>query len=288
MKVDQGNTTVVEKEKTKKKNIQRPSSDTVEWTSEHQETLEELLEYLKEPPVMAYPDFSLPFILHCDASEMGLGAVLYQDQGEKARVVSYGSRTLSPAEKNYYLHSGKLEFLAMKWAITDKFHDYLYYATSFTVYSDCNPLSYLLTSAKLNATTIRWVGELANYNFTIKYRPGKLSTDCDFLSRYPCENDSEHTEELASDTIGAIAAGCKEKGKFARVSSVSVVGMVREAIDQLDSEEIKLAQEEDEIIKVVLPLVRSGRRPDKEERKGMNQKEKALINQLKKLEQKVC
>lgn len=172
----------------------------------------------------------------------------------------------------------------MKWAITDKFHDYLYYATSFTVYSDCNPLSYLLISAKLNATTIRWVGELANYNFTIKYRPGKLSTDCDFLSRYPCENDSEHTEELASDTIGAIAAGCKEKGKFARVSSVSVVGMVREAIDQLDSEEIKLAQEEDEIIKVALPLVRSGRRPDKEERKGMNQKEKALINQLKKLE----
>ena len=84
---------------------------------------------------------------------------MYQEQDGAVRVVSYGSRTLTPAEKNYYQHSGKLEFLAMKWAITEKFHDYLYYASSFTVYSDCNPLSYLLTSAKLNATTIRWVGE---------------------------------------------------------------------------------------------------------------------------------
>ena len=155
---------------------------------------------------MAYPDFTLPFILHCDASELGLGAVLCQEQGGEVRVVSYGSRTLTPAEKNYYLHSGKLEFLAMKWAITEKFHDYLYYASYFTVYSDCNPLSYLLTSAKLNATTIRWVGELANYNFTIKYRPGKQSVDCDFLSRYPCERDGLESVELDPATIGAIVA----------------------------------------------------------------------------------
>ena len=99
------------------------------------------------------------------------------------RVISYASRTLSPAEKNYYLHSGKLEFLALKWSITEKFNDFLYYAPSFTVYSDCNPLSYVLSSAKLNATTIRWVGELANYNFNVKYRPGKQSTDCDCVNK---------------------------------------------------------------------------------------------------------
>ena len=56
---------------------------------------------------MAYPDFSLPSILHCDASEMGLGAVLYQMQGNKLRVIRYASRTLTPSEKNYYLHSLK-------------------------------------------------------------------------------------------------------------------------------------------------------------------------------------
>ena len=236
----------------KVKSVQRPSTDRVSWTAEHQCVLEELLQYLKEPPVMAYPDFSLPFILHCDASELGLGAVLNQEQGGEVRVVSYGSRTLTPAEKNYYLHSGKLEFLAMKWAVTEKFHDFLYYASSFTVYIDCNPLSYLLTSAKLNATTIRWVGELANYNFTIKYRPGKQSVDCDFLSRYPCELDGVKEIELDPEIIGAIVAGCKEKGKYARVGSVAA-GSITDPVGKIDPSEVKRAQEEDAVITCVLP-----------------------------------
>ncbi|KAI3361285.1 hypothetical protein L3Q82_013460, partial [Scortum barcoo] len=62
-------------------------------------------------------DFELPFVLHTDASDKGLGAVLYQSQGGKLRVIGYGSRTLTSAEKNYRLHSGKLEFLALKWAV---------------------------------------------------------------------------------------------------------------------------------------------------------------------------
>ena len=70
---------------------------------------------------MAFPDFEKPFILHTDASNEGLGAVLYQQQASALRVLGYASRTLSPAEKNYHLHAGKLEFLALKWAITKKF-----------------------------------------------------------------------------------------------------------------------------------------------------------------------
>ena len=134
---------------------------------------------------MAYPNFSDPLILNTDASEVGLGAVLYQRQNGSLRVIAYGSRTLSPSEKNYFLHSGKLEFLALKWAICDQFRDYLYYAPSFTVYTDNNPLTYVLSSAKLNATGLRWVNELADFNFTIKYRPGKVNTDADTLSRIP-------------------------------------------------------------------------------------------------------
>ena len=68
--------------KMKAKNIQRPSSDKVDWTSEHQSVLEELLKQLKEPPIMAYADFALPFFVHCDASEKGLGAILYQEHGD--------------------------------------------------------------------------------------------------------------------------------------------------------------------------------------------------------------
>lgn len=99
------------------------------------------------------------------------------------RVIAYGSRTLSVSEKNYHLHSGKLEFLALKWAITERFRDYLYYAPFFTVYSDNNPLTYVLSTAKLNATGSRWVAELADFNFTIKYRPGKENIDADSLLR---------------------------------------------------------------------------------------------------------
>lgn len=110
------------------------------------------------PPILGYPDYSLPFVLHTDTSNSGLGAVLYQLQSGIMRVIGYGSRTLTPAERNYPLHSGKLEFLALKWAICEQFRDYLYYAPSFTVY----------TTAKLNSTGHRWVSELADYNFDIK------------------------------------------------------------------------------------------------------------------------
>ena len=84
-----------------KKSVQRPPSDKIVWLQQHQDIVEALLELLKEPPVMAYTDFSLPFVVHCDVSETGLGAVLYQEQDTKLRVISYASRTLTPAEKNY-------------------------------------------------------------------------------------------------------------------------------------------------------------------------------------------
>lgn len=118
-----------------------PSSQRIEWTEQHQETLEKLIDCLIKPPVLGFPDFAKPFVLHTDASNLGLGAVLYQHQEGKLRVITYGSRTLTPAEQNYHMHSGKLEFLALKWAITEKFRDYLYYAPTFTVYSDNNPLT---------------------------------------------------------------------------------------------------------------------------------------------------
>ena len=98
------------------------------------------------------PDYQKPYIVHTDASKDGLGAVLYQEQGETIRVIAYASRSLMTAEKTYHLHAGKLEFLALKWAVTDHFHDYLYYAPEFTVVTDNNPLTYVLTSARLNAT----------------------------------------------------------------------------------------------------------------------------------------
>lgn len=136
----------------KKSKCHLPSHSPIHWTNSHQEILNQLVDALTRPPVLGYPDFSEPFVLHCDASQVALGAVLYQQQQGKMRVIAYGSRTLSPAEKKYHLHSGKLEFLAMKWAICECFWNYLYHAPLFVVYTDNNPLTYVLTIAKLNAT----------------------------------------------------------------------------------------------------------------------------------------
>ena len=79
-------------------------------------------------------------------------------------MIAFASRSLSNTERNYPVH--KLEFLALKWAITDQFYEYRY-GGQFDVYTDNNPLTYILTSAKLDATGQRWVASLANYDFRI-------------------------------------------------------------------------------------------------------------------------
>lgn len=100
------------------------------------------------------------------------------------------------------------EFLALKWAECEKFRDYLFYAPHFTVYN--NPLTYVMSTAKLNAVGHRWVGELADFHFETRYRPGKVNIDADTLSRLPLditEYVAACTEELSKDTIQATWEG---------------------------------------------------------------------------------
>ena len=89
----------------------------VEWTPECQDAFEKLKTLCTEAPVLAYPNFTKPFKLHIDACDRGLGAILYQDQPSgQEKPVSFASRSISKAESNYPAH--KLEFLALKWAVT--------------------------------------------------------------------------------------------------------------------------------------------------------------------------
>ena len=132
-------------------------------------------------PILAYPDFTKPFKFHTDACGTGLGAVIYhtQEDGTEA-VIAYASRSFRKAESNYPAH--KLEFLALKWAVVKKFYKYLSGLT-FDVYTDNNPLTYVLTTTKLDATSHCWVASLANYNFWLHYWTGKTNIDTDALLR---------------------------------------------------------------------------------------------------------
>ena len=196
----------------------------VHWGPEQQEAFEALQRLCTDSPILAYADFKAPFILHTDASGDGLGAVLYQAQEGKQRVIAYASRSLSKSERNYPVH--KLEFLALKWAITDKFHEYLY-GSQFQVYTDNNPLTYVLTTAKLDATGHRWVAALSNYTFSIIYKPGKGHKDADALSciKWP------EAMELDTQTVHAIC-----KGVQAPYGKVEILCHGAQAVDALSKD----------------------------------------------------
>ena len=149
---------------------------TVKWTEECEQSFLELKDLCSNTPVLAYPDYTKNFKLYTDASERGLGVVLtlVKEDG-KERPIAYASTTLSKSERNYDAH--KLEFLALKWSVTSRFHEYLYGGT-FDVYTDNNTLTYILTSAKLDAIGQRWIASLgpqfALQSWTSEYCGGFL------------------------------------------------------------------------------------------------------------------
>ena len=165
------------KSKGKKKTV---DSTPFIWLQAQQTNFEAIKHHLTNPPVLAFADYSKPFTLHTDASSNSPGAVLNETQNNRQRVIAYASRSLRPAETNYPAH--KLEVHALRWAVVENFHDYLY-GSIFEAVTDNNPLTYIFTTGKLDATGQRWVASLSNYNFCIMYRSGKSNADADGLSR---------------------------------------------------------------------------------------------------------
>ena len=139
-----------------------------------------------QAPILAFPDFGKPFLLETDASGKGLGAVLSQKQSDGwYHPIAYASCIMTEMEQRY--HSNKQQFLALKWAVTEQFHEYLSpYGKNrkeFVIQMDNNPLTYIFSSANLDAAGQRWVAQLAGYNFSLEYQKGKDNTVADFLSR---------------------------------------------------------------------------------------------------------
>ena len=110
------------------------------------------------------------------------------------------SHALTETEQSY--HSNKQEFLALKWAVTEQFLEYLSpygkNRNEFVVHMDNNPLTYIFSSAHLNAAGHRWVANLADYNFSLEYQRGKDNTFADFLSHMEDRlQEAEVNEQIA-------------------------------------------------------------------------------------------
>nr|GEY46828.1 putative reverse transcriptase domain-containing protein [Tanacetum cinerariifolium] len=134
-----------------------------------------LKQKLCSAPILALPEGSEDFIVYCDASNKGLGAVLMQ----REKVISYASRQLKIHEKNYTTHDLELEAVVFAFKI---WRHYLY-GTKCTVFIDHKSLQHILDQKELNIRQRRWLELLSDYDCHIHYHPGKANVIADALSR---------------------------------------------------------------------------------------------------------
>ncbi|GJU60389.1 putative reverse transcriptase domain-containing protein [Tanacetum coccineum] len=159
------------------KNWTSPLTPTVValYLGEEQNRIQILNQKLYEAPILALPEGNDDFVIYCDASLQGLGAVLMQ----REKVIAYASRQLKPHEENYTTHD--LELGAVVFAL--KIWRHYLYGTKCTVFTDHKSLQHILRQKELNMRQRRWLELLADYDCEICYHPGKANVVADALSR---------------------------------------------------------------------------------------------------------
>ncbi|GJX98505.1 putative reverse transcriptase domain-containing protein [Tanacetum coccineum] len=146
-----------------------------EWGDKQEIAFQLLKQKLCSAPILALPEGSEDFIVYCDASIKGLGAVLMQ----REKVIAYASRQLKIHEKNYTTHD--LELGAVVFAL--KIWRHYLYGTKCTVFTDHKSLQHILDQKELNMRQRRWLELLSDYDCEIRYHPGKANVVADALSR---------------------------------------------------------------------------------------------------------
>ncbi|XP_013594832.1 PREDICTED: uncharacterized protein LOC106302997 [Brassica oleracea var. oleracea] len=148
---------------------------TWDWSGPCQEAFEELKTAVSQEPVLALPDFSLPFELHTDASDFAIGGVLMQN----GHPIAFESRKLNETERRYTVQEKEMTAIAHCLRV---WRHYLLRA-HFSVKTDNVATSYFQTQKKLSPKQARWQDFLAEFDYTLEYKPGKVNVVADALSR---------------------------------------------------------------------------------------------------------
>ncbi|KAF0772430.1 hypothetical protein AaE_002297 [Aphanomyces astaci] len=164
------------------------TAELFQWDGDYDVALDKLKRALASPPILAYPDFGLPFIVYVDACPIAVGAVLMQKQSGRERVIAYASQALNQTQQRWINKkdgTSEIECFGIVWA-TSKFRAYLD-RRHFTLYTDHVALAWLFKSGShsTNAKLARWVSHLQSFQFTVTHRLGVNMGCADGLSRLP-------------------------------------------------------------------------------------------------------
>jgi hypothetical protein len=157
----------------------------IEWNDTLDQHFNQLKKSILNAPLLNFPDFDRPFYLATDASNLGVGGVLYQPvNGEidvtPGNIVAICSKVLNPTQRNYSAY--KKELFALVYALR-KFHVYLWGRSDSVLFTDHKPLIYMFTTPNPSPAVQQWMDELLMYNFSVHHRPGILNVLPDSLSR---------------------------------------------------------------------------------------------------------
>lgn len=151
----------------------------IEHTPSFMQSFNHLKTLLINAPILKYPDFTKPFVLTTDASNVALGAVLSQGTPPNDQPIAYASRTLNDTEQKY--STIEKELLAIVWSCK-YFRPYLF-GRKFKIYTDHRPLVWLFNLKEPNSKLMRWRLKLEEFDYEIIYKKGKQNTNADALSR---------------------------------------------------------------------------------------------------------
>ena len=265
------------------------------WSSVCQAAFDELKQRLMCAPILAYPNPEGEFILDTDASKDGIGGVLSQVQNGHERVIAYGSKVLSKAERNYCVT--RRELLAVVTYLKH-FRQYLY-GRHVTVRTDHGALRWLTNFKQPEGQLARWLEVISEYDIEIVHRAGRSHANADALSRKPCRQCGKaDTEEWSGQDLEKLNGEQDVLGSpDTSVKSEDVIGRNHIELENCDGrvnmlqftdssfmDKLKTNQRNDQNLRVIVDAVENGQKPSREELSALPSSVKVLLGHWDQLE----